>query len=368
MKFFVTAPLGVERALARELGRLGFERKRPVPGGVELSGRFEDAYRVCLESRLAQRVLAPQIVAPCASERELYAIAREVRWEEHMSPDTTIAVSAVGTAPGLDNTMFVAQRTKDAIVDRLREVFGARPSVDRRDPDVSVFARLAKGQLTLSLDLSGESLHRRGYREPGAEAPLKESLAAALIVLADWDAKCPLVDPMCGSGTLAIEADGLARRVAPGLARGRFGFERWTSFDRARKKRWQILTDRARAAERKSGPQILAFDADRRAVELAKQSVRRAGAHVEVARRDVAELVGTTPPGLVIVNPPYGERLAGGRELYARLGGALAALPPGHRVALLLGPDVPFQPPKHATRHRVRNGDLPCVLAVWDVE
>ena len=216
MKFFVTAARGTESALTDELREIGLERLRELRGGVQLSGRFEEAWRVCIESRIAVRVLWNISEFPCESAADLYAGVRAVEWEEHVSPDTTLAVSAVGVAPGLDNTMFVAQRTKDAIVDRIRDDMGARPSVDREDPDISVFVRLARGRATVSFDLAGESLHRRGYREPGAVAPLKETLAAALLRLSGWDRESPLVDPMCGSGTLAIEADLLGTQRCAG--------------------------------------------------------------------------------------------------------------------------------------------------------
>lgn len=367
MKFFVTAAMGVERALAEELSELGVGRVRAVVGGVELSGRWEDAYRVCLESRIALRVLFPLADAPCSGERDLYDAAREIAWEKHLTPDSTLAVSAVGTGPGLDNTMFVAVRTKDAVVDRLRGLTGARPSVDRRDPDVSVFVRLARGRVTIALDLVGESLHRRGYREPGSSAPLKETLAAALLRLSGWDRRRPLADPMCGSGTLPIEADLWARGVAPGLSRERFGFERWASFDPSLEKRLGVLKARARARVKASGPQVSGFDHDAEALSLARRNAKRASAHVQLARAELASFGGTSPPGLVIVNPPYGERLAAGRSLYAELAQVLGSLPPGHRVAILLGPDTPFRTPPGAERHRLKNGDLSCVLAVWDV-
>ncbi|GMV12420.1 MAG: RNA methyltransferase [Polyangiaceae bacterium] len=367
MKFFVTAPMGVERALSDELSELDVGRVRGVVGGVELSGRWEDAYRVCLESRIALRVLFPLADAPCRSERDLYDAAREIAWEKHLTPDTTLAVSAVGTAPGLDNTMFLAMRTKDAVADRLRALVGARPSVDRRDPDVSIFVRLARGRVTIALDLVGESLHRRGYREPGSTAPLKETLAAALLRMSGWDRRRPLVDPMCGSGTLPIEADLWARGVAPGLSRARFGFERWASFDPSLEKRLGVLKARARARVKDSGPRVSGFDRDPDAVALARRNAKRASAHVELARAELGSLRSTSPPGLVIVNPPYGERLAAGRSLYAELGEVLGRLGPGHRVAVLLGPDTPFRTPPGAERHRLKNGDLSCVLAVWDV-
>lgn len=366
MKFFVTAPLGVERALSDELAELDVGRVRAVVGGVELSGRWEGAFRVCLESRLALRVLHPLAEAPCTGERDLYELAHELVWEKFLTPETTLAVSAVGTAPGLDNTMFVAQRTKDAIVDRLRSATGSRPSVDRKDPDVSVFVRLARGRVSIALDLVGESLHRRGYREPGSSAPLKETLAAALLRLSGWDRRSPLSDPMCGSGTLPIEAELWARDVAPGLSRERFGFERWASFDAALEKRLGVLRERARARVKQHGPRVSGLDRDPAAIALARRNAKRAGARVELACAELSSFGGTTPAGLVITNPPYGARLDADAGLYSELGRVLAALPPGHRIAVLLGPDTPFRIPPGAVRHKLRNGDLPCVLAVWD--
>lgn len=367
MKFFATAAKGTEGALADELREIALDRIRVNPGGVSFSGRWEDAWRACLESRIAVRVLHSLREFSCRSADDLYEGVREAAWEEHVSNATTLAVSAVGAAPGLDNTMFVAQRTKDAIVDRLRDQTGGRPSVSREDPDVAVFVRLARGRATVSLDLVGEALHRRGYREPGSPAPLKETLAAALLRMSGWDRQRPLVDPMCGSGTLAIEADLWARRVAPGLARERFGFERWASFDDSRRRRWEMIRQRARGAVRADGPPIRASDADDSSVELTRRNADRAGARLTVSRARVEGLAGTSPPGLVIANPPYGERLEADDALWRELGAALGRLPPGHRVALLLGPRVPFRPPAHAERHRVFNGPLECAFWVWDV-
>jgi len=367
MKFFATAAKGTERALADELAELSMERLRVQPGGVSFSGRWEAAWRACLHSRIAVRILHPVADTRCRGERDLYDAVRDVEWEEHVSAHTTLAVSAVGTAPGLDNTMFVAQRTKDAIVDRLRDLSGQRPSVSREDPDVAIFVRLARGRVSISLDLAGHALHRRGYREPGSLATLKESLAAALVRMSGWDRRRPLLDPMCGSATLAIEGELWARGVAPGLSRDRFGFERWASFDDSRRRRMARLRDDARSREQAEGPRVLASDVDSAAVELARRNVQRAGAHVAVQRASITELCGTTPPGLVIANPPYGERLEASAGLLRELQCALGRLPEGHRVALLLGPRTALEPPGHAVRHRVFNGPLDCSLWVWDV-
>jgi 23S rRNA (guanine2445-N2)-methyltransferase len=367
MKFFATTAKGTEDALADELRELGIARQRRVRGGVSFGGRFEDAWRVCLASRIAVRVLLTLQDAPCRSSEDLYRVAREIAWERHVSPETTISVSAVGNAPGLDNTMFVAQRTKDAVVDVLRERVGARPSVSRDDPDVAIFVRLARGRVGISLDLAGESLHRRGFREESGPAPLKETLAAALLRLSGWDRARPLVDPMCGSATLAIEADHWARGVAPGMFRQRLGFERWASFERGFAKRLRILRERLAAAALAQGPPILATDADPEAIRRAARAVARADAQVELRIARMAALAGTDPPGLVILNPPYGERLAQDTQLSEEISEALGRLPRGHRVALLGGPRSGFRAPDSARRFALMNGPLECAFFVWDV-
>jgi putative N6-adenine-specific DNA methylase len=276
----------------------------------------------------------------------------------------------------LSHTMFIAQRTKDAIVDGLRERFGERPNVDRDNPDVAVFVRISEDSASVHLDLAGEALHRRGWREPGAEAPLKETLAAAILRLGKWDRERPLIDPMCGSGTIAIEADHLARDIAPGLSRGRFGIERWASFSPELSATLARLREEARGRAREHGPTIVCFDSDTRAVEQARRNAERAGARVEVRRARVAELRmgalgflqgrGTTPAHLV-TNPPYGERLATGSELWSELDGALERLPQGTRVSLLLTDRPPLTLPKRVERFRLMNGAIKCELVSFHV-
>ncbi|MBM4364561.1 MAG: RNA methyltransferase, partial [Deltaproteobacteria bacterium] len=227
----VTASRGTEGALAEELVELGCRGVRAASAAVEFTGTLVDAARVCLASRIGVRVLAPVADFRCPDGATLYERVRAVDWSELLSPRHTLAVSASCRESALAHEMFVAQRTKDAIVDQLRDRHGERPSVDRADPDLGLAVRVVRDRATVALDVSGTSLHLRGYRVPGAEAPLKETLAAAVVRLSGWDRQTPLVDPMCGSATLAIEADLWARRVAPGLARPRLGLERWASHD-----------------------------------------------------------------------------------------------------------------------------------------
>jgi putative N6-adenine-specific DNA methylase len=248
--------------------------------------------------------------------------------------------------------------------------------VDRDDPDVQIFVRLVRDVASVHLDLAGEALHRRGWREPGARAPLKESLAAAMLRLAKWDRERPLFDPMCGSGTIAIEADHLARNVAPGLLRKRFGIERWASFDDSLKKTLAALRDEARAAVRSDGPTILAFDADPQAVDQAQRNAERAGARIDVRQLRLNQVrpgalglvpARNRPAAHLISNPPYGQRLEAGPELWAELEGLIDRLPQGTRVSLLLLERPPMRLPKRLERLTLMNGPIECRLVSWDV-
>ncbi|MBN2840948.1 MAG: 23S rRNA (guanine(2445)-N(2))/(guanine(2069)-N(7))-methyltransferase, partial [Coriobacteriia bacterium] len=232
-RYAATCPKGVEGILADELRSLGASDVCEGRAAVTFGGPLAVAYRACLWSRLASRVLLTLGEFPAATADDLYAGIAAVAWEDHVSPEGTIAIDVNGTTAGLTHTRFAAQKAKDAIVDRFRERTGSRPSVDFDRPDLRVNIRLHRERATLSLDLSGAPLHIRGYRLAGeqVDAPLKENLAAAVLVRAGWPAIAvrggALVDPMCGSGTLVIEAALMAADVAPGLLRRRFGFERW---------------------------------------------------------------------------------------------------------------------------------------------
>jgi len=233
-EFFAVAARGTGAALAAELAGLGTADVREAPAGVAFTGGLEAAYRACLWSRVATRVLLPLGRVAAGTADELYDGARALPWEEHLAPEGTLAVDFSGTNPGITNSHFGALRVKDAICDRFRARSGRRPDVDPTAPDLRVNVHLAGVQAVVSIDLSGDSLHRRGYRAGAGEAPLKESLAAAILMLAGWPgparAGAPLLDPCCGSGTLVIEAALMAADRAPGLNR-RMGFTRWRGHD-----------------------------------------------------------------------------------------------------------------------------------------
>jgi 23S rRNA (guanine2445-N2)-methyltransferase / 23S rRNA (guanine2069-N7)-methyltransferase len=351
LTLFATCARGVEPALADELRALGASGVRPARAGVAFAGDIRTAYAACLWSRTASRVFLPLGKVGADSADMLYEGVRAMAWEEHLSPDGTLAVDfATDENPAFRNTMFGAQRVKDAIVDRLRELAGRRPSVDTTAPSVRVNVRVRSCRATVSIDLSGDALHRRGYREAGVqgEAPLKESLAAASLLLAGWPGTAAtggwLLDPMCGSGTLLIEGAWIAGDVAPGLLRSYWGFAGWLGHDVAA---WEALLadadDRAEAGLSQLPP-IVGSDVDARAIELAHANVARAGlkGRVRLEVRGVSDLERPTdaPVGLVATNPPYGERLgdaASAMTVYGDLGERLRASFGGWRYAVLAG-------------------------------
>jgi len=381
--FFATCPKGLEELLGDELTGLGAREVRPGRAGVSFSGDLETAYRACLWSRLGSRVLMPLAGFTASSPDRLYQGIRELEWEAHLEVRGTLAVDfTVSGAPAIGHTQYGAQRVKDAIVDRLRERFGERPSVDRHRPDLRVYLHLRRDQATVGIDLSGESLHRRGYRLEGGEAPLKENLAAAILVRAGWPGIAEqggaLVDPLCGSGTLLIEAALMAADTAPGLLRTRFGFLGWRGH---RQEMWQALLDEARQRREAGGARtirVLGSDASAQAVARARDNLRRAGVERFVQVR-CAELDRSAPPaggdaglGLVVTNPPYGERLGEEQalgELYRRLGDCLKQSFGGWRAAVFTAnPDLGKRMGLRAhKRYRLYNGALPCRLLLLDV-
>ncbi len=376
--FFATAARGTEGALRDELRELRLFHVRADRGGVHFEGRWEDGWYACLHSRIAVRILAELSRFDAPDGQALYDGVRAVDLDPFLTPSQTLAVSASCRSGGLTHTGFIAQKTKDAVVDRIRDRVGSRPSVDRKDPDVALFVHIARDRATLYLDLSGESLHRRGYRAAHLEAPLKETLAAAVLRLAGWDRATALVDPMCGSGTIPIEAALWAHNIAPGLLRTRFGFERWASHDATSRARMRDLRDAARAARRPDGPVILGRDIAPGAVDLARSNALKAGVVVRFEAGPVSALAPFpapesgpppgAPAGFVICNPPYGERLDADPALYRGMADAMKAMP-GHRVAVLAGSrsiEAAFRRPPDRWQI-LFNGDIECRLLVWQM-
>jgi 23S rRNA (guanine2445-N2)-methyltransferase / 23S rRNA (guanine2069-N7)-methyltransferase len=345
---FATAAKGIEALLAEELRGLGARDIKPARAGVAFNGSPAVAYRLCLWSRLASRVLLTLSRFPAPDPQALYEGVRAIDWDEHLTAAGTLAVDLSSVGSAITHTQFGALKVKDAIVDQFRERFGARPSVDTLRPEVRVNVYLCRDEATISIDLAGQSLHRRGYRIEQVEAPLKENLAAAILLRAGWprlaSEGAPLVDPMCGSGTLPIEAALMAGDIAPGLRRTYFGFLGWRQHDRSL---WSALLDEARQ-RREQGverlPPLWGYDSDAHAVGLAERNVSRAGLAGRIAMEqralpDCRRPLGTVC-GLVVVNPPYGQRLGEAASLpaaYRALGVALKRGFPGWRAAVFTG-------------------------------
>lgn len=380
MQLFASCPPGVADLTAAEMRECGAEQVREFKLGVQFEGTLETAYRACLWSRTASRVLMPLAVFPAPTPEALYEGVAAINWSEHLSPRSTLAVELAGATTGITHTHFGALKTKDAIVDHFRNLTGERPSVSLEQPDVRIDVRLDRDRATVSLDLSGESLHRRAYRARGVAAPLKENLAAAILLRCGWPALAEqgaeLIDPMCGSGTLLIEAALLALDIAPGSMRAHFGFINWLGHDR---ELWARLIEEAqarRAATADARLVLRGFDQDPAAVRATIENIDRAKLRgfVHVERRDLAQLTrdgGAT--GLVITNPPYGERI-GDQErlssLYELLGQQLRAHFEGWKAAVFTGnPSLAKSIGINARRsHTLFNGRIECRLLRFDVE
>lgn len=369
--YFATAARGTEGVLRDELRELGVPAVRATRGGVHFGGDFTWAARVCLHSRIAIRVLERVAQFHASDASQLYEGARLVAWERFLQPSLTLAVHTSVRSSALTHSNFVSLKVKDAIVDRMRDRHGARPDVDRRDPDVLVSVHLVKDNAELFVDLSGESLHRRGYRTESGEAPLKETLAAALIRLCRWTPEQTLVDPMCGSGTLAIEAALQTQAIAPGLlGRKQFGFERWACHDSKRKTDLADLRENARQIAGLSGDAtlILGRDSDPHALTAARSNARRAGVKVRWELGNIADLHLTCAPGWVVTNPPYGVRLAGSDTLAQEMAESFRRLS-GFRVCALVAdrklPSAMRLRP--IIEHELWNGDIDCRLFCWDI-
>lgn len=316
-KFFAVTTKGLEPVLAKEMAALNLKAIKEELGGVRFEGNLVDAYRANLWLRTANRVLMSLIEFDCFSEDALYEGVRRVDWRKHLNPKMTLAVDANVKDSKITHSKYAALKVKDAVVDQLREKLGARPNVDTANPDVRINLHLHRNRAALSLDMSGDSLHKRGYRVGRVEAPLKETLAAGIVELTEWDCKTAFVDPMCGSGTILIEAAMKAARIAPGLLRRSFGFQRWLHYDR---EAWRKLVGEAEARrKRRLEFPILGFDISARAIDAAKANAEAAGVAGLIAfeKRPIDRFDPIEGPGVVVLNPPYGERLGEIKELEA---------------------------------------------------
>jgi putative N6-adenine-specific DNA methylase len=336
-KFFVTCPRGLEMVLADELQQLQAEKISAVGGGVEFAGDFFLCYRVNLESRIASRVLWQVATARYRDEDDIYRAAYALPWTDWFEPVRTIRVDVSATKSPLTSLNFVTLKIKDAVCDKIRRLAGGRPSVDTRAPDIPIQGHLTERDFTLYLDTTGEPLFKRGQRIATGEAPLRENLAAGILRLAGWAPGVPLLDPMCGSGTILLEAAHIAYDIAPGLGR-HFTFERYKNFA---PRRWRELLQKTAARQKpRAALPVYGSDLSADALQAARTNLVASGLEhaVSLKRANVLEISAPANEGIIVTNPPYGVRLGEQQalaEFYPKLGDVLKQHFSGWRAYLL---------------------------------
>ncbi|WP_163833195.1 bifunctional 23S rRNA (guanine(2069)-N(7))-methyltransferase RlmK/23S rRNA (guanine(2445)-N(2))-methyltransferase RlmL [Spartinivicinus ruber] len=378
-----TCPKGLEQLLADELSQLGGSEIKQTVAAVNFLGSMETAYRACLWSRLANRILLQLAELPVSSKEALYRQIQTIDWADHIDVDSDFLIDFVGTSPAIRNSRFGALTVKDAIVDQFRNKYGKRPNIAKEHPAVRVSVRLKHDKVTVAIDLAGVSLHERGYRREAGAAPLKENLATAMLIRAGWSGlkaqSASLVDPMCGAGTLLIEAGMMAADIAPGLLRHYFGFQGWLGHIPAL---WNKLVAEAKQ-RREQGmsqtmPVICGFEPGYKVLTKAQANIERAGLAgiVKLKQLDLAQLTPKSlehiPTGLMITNPPYGERLGNEASLvylYQHLGEKMQECFTGWQAAFLTSSaDLARRTRLRSHKHyKLYNGALECALYLFAI-
>ncbi len=371
-EFFATVARGLEALAAQELTELGAIDATPGFCGVAFSGDQELLYRVNLWARIPFRILVKLAEFPCLDPTDLFEGLQSIDWQQHITPDLTMAVTATGKNDQLNHSHFTAVQVKRAITEQQKAKLGDRSDVDTENPAVRINVHIEEDSCTVSLDSSGNSLHRRGYRPAVGAAPLKESLAAALVKMSGWQPELTFLDPLCGSGTLPIEATMQALNIAPGIFREKFGFETWPSFN-------QELFDRLfKAAEtgEKSAliAPIIGSDHNSGVIQQAQSNAVKCGIdqHLQFLHRELADLEAPADCGVLMCNPPYGERLGRDSDLgafYGLLGDVLKHRFKGWTAFVLSGNKELAKSIglKSAQRMPVYNGTLPCQLMKYEM-
>jgi putative N6-adenine-specific DNA methylase len=371
-QYFATVARGLETLVAQELEQLGAQSVEPGFCGASFKGDRALLYRVNLWARLPFRILLKLHEFPCQDAADLYQGIQAIDWSPYLNPELTLAVNATGKTDQLNHTHFTALQVKNAIVDQQKEAFGERSDVDIHDPDVQIGVHLDREICTVSLDSSGHSLHKRGYRPAVGAAPLKESLAAALIQMSGWQPEQMFYDPMCGSGTLPLEAALRGLNIAPGLFREGFGFETWIDFDADLLER---LIQEAEVTQREILPApIWGSDRNESVIEQAITNASNCGVlnHVYFSTLDLKDVVAPADSGVLFCNPPYGERLGRDSDLgafYKQLGNVMKREFKGWTAFVLSGNKELSQSIglKSSQRTAVYNGTLPCQLMKYEL-
>ncbi|MFO8030554.1 MAG: THUMP domain-containing protein [Cyclonatronaceae bacterium] len=369
---FVKTLMGLEEVLAGELKELDARDVHIGRRGVACVTDEEGLYRILVHSRIAIRVLVRLAEHTVGNEQELYDWAKSIGWEDYLSVKNTLAVDVVSFHPEMNHTVFLAQKTKDAIVDRFRELYDQRPSVNPKDPDVRINLHISKdGASHIALDASGRAMNQRGYRTHTGKAAINEVLAAGLIALSLWDPETPFVDPMCGSGTFLIEAAMIAKRRAPALLNDSFGLKRWPHF---RESLWSRLVREAKRSERRDVDWIYGGDRDPRMIEISQQNIKNARLthNITLVNKPFDKLWIPEGNGVIISNPPYGEHIGERKELrkmYEELGRVLRYKAVGYK-AYFITPDREFRkamPMKPGKVFHVLNGSIPCEYISYSI-
>jgi putative N6-adenine-specific DNA methylase len=370
--YFATVAPGLELVAASELEKLGAKEVNPDVNGVHFQGDLALLYRVNLWARTIYRVLVSIADIKAFNAEQLYYNVQKIDWNKYLSPQQTFAVNCTGGNNNLNHTHFTALQIKNAIVDLQRKNKGQRSNIDPENPDLLVNAHIYKNRCLLSLDSSGGSLHRRGYRPAMGLAPLKETLAAGLLELAEWKSDLPFLDPLCGSGTLAIEAALKSLNIAPGLYRQSFGFQTWQDFDNSL---WQKLLQSAKDSQLTtlSAP-IFGSDHDSEIIEQAitNSELCSLGDRIRFSQKELSEIEAPAERGIIICNPPYGKRIGEEQELealYKLLGDVFKQRFKGWTAYILTGNKQLAKKVglKASKRIPVYNGSLPCTLLKYEL-
>lgn len=370
--YFATVAHGLESIAAQELMDLGASDVKPGFTGVYFTGDQSLLYRVNLWARTIFRVLMPIAHFDCHNPKMLYREIYQIDWDEYLTPESTLAVSCTGTNPGLNHTHFTALQVKNAIIDQQRKRYGQRSNVDVQNPDLSLNLHLEQDWGILSLDSSGTSLHRRGYRPAMGVAPLKETLAAAILAMAEYSPHIPFLDPLCGSGTLPLEASLKALNIAPGLFRDQFCFFNWPDFD---SDLWDKLKQEALDSQLSELPSIImGSDREPDVLDEARINAQNCGVldKIKLAQTDLVDLNPPADQGLIICNPPYGERLGDMAELadfYKTMGDVFKQRFKGWTAFILTGNKELSKKIglKTAKRIPLFNGSIPCTLLKYEL-
>ncbi len=371
-KFFAVTSRGLDEALYQELSDLGMKGLERKIGGVWFDGNWQSCYLANLKLRTATRILLPVLDFPAYQPEELYNnVFKKHDFTKYLGVHQTFAVDAKVRESAFKDQRFVALKIKDAIVDQFREKFGERPNVDTKFPHVTFQVRVVKNQVSIAVDTSGESLSLRGYRKEQGEAPLREHLAAGLVHLTGWDRKSPLVDLMCGSGTILVEAALMARNISPGTLRKNFSFQHFQTFD---EQVWSEALDQSIEGEIEECPPLFGFDISGKVLSFAKTNAARAGVdeNIQFKKSPVDLVEAPAEKGTIIVNPPYGERLGDleqVKDAYRDLGFVLKTRFQGWTCWILSGSEevTSVLKLKSSRRIQVYNGNLDCRLLRYDI-